>query len=164
MTPRPKKTAVYLTLVVALILEILPLPEWIAAYRPEWLALTLLYWTLAIPKSINIGHAWVFGILMDLLSGSLLGQHALGLVVISLLSVHLHQQIRNFPLWEQSLVVSFIVAVYLGLMLWIDGIRGLSPDNWLYWAPVISNLLLWPWLFLALRGVRRRYVTGQKIL
>lgn len=160
MNRQPKKIAVYVSFIVALILEILPLPDWIAAYRPEWLALTLLYWTLALPGTINIGHAWVLGIVMDVLTGSLLGQHALGLVLISLTTIHLHQQIRNFPIWEQSLVMTLIVAVFLGLMLWIEGVRGRSPGSWLYWAPMISNLFLWPWLFLALRGIRRRFVTG----
>ena len=161
---KPQIIAVYMSFLVALILEVLPMPGWIAAFRPEWIALTLLYWTLALPGNVNIGHAWTLGIIMDLLSGSLLGQHALGLVLISLTTVHLHQQIRNFPLWEQSLVMTLIIAVYMGLMLWIEGVRGRSPDSWLYWAPAISHLMLWPWLFLALRGIRRRYVTGHKAL
>lgn len=145
-------------------LEIVPLPGWMATYRPEWVAMTLLYWTLALPGNINIGHAWVLGIVMDILTGSLLGQHALGLIVISLITVHLHQQIRNFQLWEQSLVMTLIIMVYMGLMLWIEGIQGRSPNSWLYWAPAISNLILWPWHFIVFRIIRRRYVTGHKII
>ena len=162
MTHPPKKTAIVLTMAAALLLTILPLPEWAAPYRPEWLALVLLYWVMALPKVVNITSAWVLGIVLDLLTGSLLGQHALGLIIISLVAIHLHQQIRNFPIWQQSLVIAIIIAVYLGLMLWIEGIRGRAPDTWLYWAPVISSLLLWPWVFVFLREIRRQYVTGRR--
>lgn len=163
MTQPPRKTAIYLTMVIALILTILPLPVWAAAYRPEWLALVLLYWTLALPWTINVGTAWVLGIILDLLTGSLLGQHALGLMIISLITIRLHQQIRIFPLWQQSLVIAFNITVYLGLMLWIEGMRGRAPDSWIYWAPVLSSLLLWPWIFILLREIRRQYVTGSKL-
>lgn len=162
MTHSPRKTAIYLSMAAALILTILPLPEWAAPYRPEWLALALLYWAMALPKVVNITSAWVLGIVLDLLTGSLLGQHALGLIVISLITIHLHQQIRNFPIWQQSLVIAIIIAVYLGLMLWIEGLRGRAPDTWLYWAPVLSSLLLWPWVFVFLREIRRQYVTGSR--
>lgn len=164
MDRKPQRSAIYLSFLIAMILEIVPLPEWLTAYRPEWVAIVLLYWTLALPGTINIGHAWVLGITMDILTGTLLGQHALGLIVVSLITVHLHQQIRNFHLWEQSLVMTLIIMVTMGLMLWIEGIQGRSPNSWLYWAPAISNLLLWPWLFILLRVVRRRYVTGHKII
>ncbi len=158
MTHPPRKTAIILTMIAALLLTILPLPEWAAPWRPEWLALTLLYWVMALPKVVGITTAWILGIVMDLLTGTLLGQHALGLIVVSLITIHLHQQIRNFPLWQQSLVVAAIIAAYLGLMLWIEGIRGRDPDTWLYWAPVLSSLLLWPWVFVLLREIRRKYV------
>lgn len=146
----------------ALMLTILPLPEWAAPYRPEWLALVVLYWTMALPKVVNIASAWVLGIIMDLLTGSLLGQHALGLIVLSLITIHLHQQLRNFPIWQQSLVIAIIIAIYLGLILWIEGLQGRAPDTWLYWAPVLSSLLLWPWIFVLLREIRRQYVTGSR--
>ena len=162
MTRPPRKTAIYLTMAVALILTILPLPEWASPYRPEWLALVVLYWAMALPKVVNIASAWILGIVLDLLTGSLLGQHALGLIVISLITIHLHQQLRNFPIWQQSLVIAIIIAVYLGLMLWIEGLQGRAPDTWLYWAPVLSSLLLWPWIFVFLREIRRQYVTGSR--
>lgn len=162
MTRPPRKTAIYLTMAAALMLTILPLPEWAAPYRPEWLALVLLYWAMALPKVVNITSAWVLGIVLDLLTGSLLGQHALGLIVLSLITIHLHQQLRNFPIWQQSLVVAIIIAAYLGLMLWIEGLRGRAPETWLYWAPVLSSLLLWPWIFVFLREIRRQYVTGNR--
>ncbi|HID82677.1 MAG TPA: rod shape-determining protein MreD [Chromatiales bacterium] len=162
MTHPPRKTAIYLTMAAALMLTILPLPEWAAPYRPEWLALVVLYWTMALPKVVNIASAWVLGIIMDLLTGSLLGQHALGLIVLSLITIHLHQQLRNFPIWQQSLVIAIIIAIYLGLILWIEGLQGRAPDTWLYWAPVLSSLLLWPWIFVLLREIRRQYVTGSR--
>ena len=164
MERKPRIFTVYLCFLVALVLEIMPLPDWVVDFRPKWLALVLFYWTLALPGQINIGHAWLLGLIMDVLSGSLLGQHALGFSVLTFAAFHLHQQIRNFPLWEQSLVMSLIVAAYMALMLWIDGIRGRSPESWMYWAPLLSNFLLWPWLYLILQGVQQRHVSGLKRL
>ena len=148
---------IVLSLLLALVLTLLPLPSWAAPYRPDWVALVLIYWCLALPERVSVGIGWSMGLLLDGLSGTLLGQHALGLTVMMYLTAKLHQRIRLFPIWQQSLTVMLLLAMNQMLVLWVSGILGRPPHSWLYWAPSLSGLLLWPWLCGLLRDLRRRF-------
>jgi rod shape-determining protein MreD len=146
------------TFIVALMLTMLPLPDWAALYRPEWVAMVLIYWCLALPDRVGVGIGWSAGLLLDVVKGALLGQHALALALVAYLTLHLHQRVRVFPLWQQSLFVLLMVALNQLLVLWVKGIIGLQPDSWLYWLPSLTSMLLWPWVFLILRDLRRSFL------
>lgn len=146
-----------LTVLGALMLTIVPLPQWLEVYRPEWPVLVLIYWGLALPQRIGVGVGWLTGLLVDVLKGGLLGQHALALSVVMFLTLNLHQRIRVYPLWQQALSVLMLNGLYQLLVLWFDGITGQSPKGWEYWMPSLTGMLLWPWVFLLLRDLRRRF-------
>ena len=148
---------IVVTFLIALVLTAMPLPEWARAFRPEFVTLVLIYWCLALPTRVNVGIGWVAGLVVDVLHGTLLGQHALSLAVVAYLAVNLHQQIRVYPLWQQALSIFTLIALNQLLVVWVKGIVGEAPDTWLYWAPSITSALLWPWLFIILRDVRRRF-------
>ncbi|MEK7322392.1 MAG: rod shape-determining protein MreD [Pseudomonadota bacterium] len=143
--------------VVALLLGIVIMPAWTALFRPEWAAMVLIYWCLALPHRINVGYGWLAGLCVDVLSGALLGQHALGFAVIAYLVVKLHQRLRVFPVWQQALSVTVFVALEQLLVLWVQGMIGLAHESWTYWLPSIVSGLLWPWTFWLLRRLRRRF-------
>jgi len=63
-------------------LTIMPLPEQWANWRPEWLALTLIHWGLLLPRKISLIFAWVVGLLVDAVYGSILGLHAFGFTLV----------------------------------------------------------------------------------
>ena len=98
--------------VVAFALTIIPLPEGIEAFRPEWVALAVIYWALAQPQSVGIGVAWMIGLLLDIVHGAVLGQHALGMIFIAYIVAYLHQRIRTYPLWQQLLSVLVLIIIY----------------------------------------------------
>ncbi|HHC71469.1 MAG TPA: rod shape-determining protein MreD [Thiotrichales bacterium] len=143
--------------VVALLLSTLPLPDWILPWRPEWSALVLIYWTMALPHRVGVGVGWIVGLLLDVLQGTLLGQHALGLATLAFVTYNLHQRVRVFPLWQQALTVMLFLALYQLLLLWFDGITGRPPRGWEYWIPSLTGMALWPWIFVVLRDLRRRF-------
>lgn len=72
---------VVLTLFIALLAAIMPMPLGIDSFRPDWVLVVLLYWAMAIPVRVSVGTAWVMGLLLDILLGSLLGVHAIALMV-----------------------------------------------------------------------------------
>jgi len=148
---------IYATLIIALFFTVFPLPEWLRPFRPEWVTLTIIYWCLALPSRVNIGIAWIMGLTVDVLTGTLLGQHALAMAIVAFFTVRLHKQIRVYPLWQQSLSVFTLVALGQLLVVWIRGIAGDSPDSWLYWGPSITSALIWPVVFLFLRDIRRKF-------
>ncbi|HHM05292.1 MAG TPA: rod shape-determining protein MreD [Gammaproteobacteria bacterium] len=145
------------TLIAALMLAVTPLPDWAAPLRPEWPALVLIYWCLALPQRTGVATGWVVGLFLDVLRGALLGQHALAFAIIAYLTIKLHRRIRVFPLWQQSLSVMVFVALQQLLALWIDGMSGAPTRGWSYWLPTLTSAVLWPWLFVLLRALRREF-------
>jgi rod shape-determining protein MreD len=80
--PQLKYLVIHISLIVALILMILPLPDWAQMYRPNWMALVLIYWSMALPRRVGLWFAFFSGIVLDTSLGTLLGQHTLALVIV----------------------------------------------------------------------------------
>lgn len=148
---------IIMSFVVAMILTIIPLPDWIALIRPEWVALVLIYWCMALPNRIGVLSGWGLGLLLDALKGAIIGQHALALAIIAFLTIKVHQQIRVFPMWQQALSIMGLLVLYQMLVMWISGIVGDRGHTWQYWLPALSSTILWPWIYLVLRDTRRHF-------
>lgn len=148
---------IILSFIIALMLTAMPLPDWAINWRPAWVAMVLIYWCMAIPHRVGIGIGWMLGILLDVLQGTLFGQNAIGLAVLAYFTIKSHQRIRMFPLTQQAILICLMVLVYQVITLWIRGIMGLPPESWTYWMPAFTSMVLWPWLFIILRDIRRRY-------
>jgi rod shape-determining protein MreD len=148
---------IFLSFVVAYILTLIPLPAWAAFYRPEWVILVLIYWCLSLPKRIGIAIGWLVGLMMDVLTGAVLGQHALALVVIAYIMLRWHRRIRQQTIWQQALNVLLLVILERLLKGWVHGIGGHSVNGWRFWMPAVTSMLLWPWLFIVLRDIQQRF-------
>lgn len=144
------------SLLAALLLMILPLPAGADALRPQWVALMTIYWCLTVPERYGVFAAFAAGLALDLISGSLLGQHALGLSVIAYAAVELHQRVRIFPLWQQALFAGVLLLAERLINLWVLGATGQPMPTLAYWVASFLGLLLWPWLFLVMNDLRRR--------
>jgi rod shape-determining protein MreD len=141
---------------VAVLLTLLPAPAWMEPLRPYWVALVLIYWTLEAPTAPSLGAAFVLGLLLDLLSGSLLGLHALSLVILVYLVLRFRARIRFFPPWQQALSVLALLVNDRIILLWITVLLGEQIPTWQYWLPPLVGMALWPWLFLLLDHLRVR--------
>lgn len=155
-----RRLPVIITLVVGLMLSIMPLPEAAEAFRPDWLALLLIFWAMQLPRTWSVGTAWVVGLVLDVSYGSLLGQHAVALCVIVFATVRFHLLMRVFPLSQLSATVFALLALYQFILFWINGVAGVTAPTVTYWGPVITGTLIWPFLFMFLSGVRYRSSSG----
>jgi rod shape-determining protein MreD len=154
--PKLRYLAIYLSFIGAMILLILPLPDWAKIYRPDWVALILIYWSMAIPQRVGLWTALIIGLLIDSLQGTLLGQHALALVVITYLNLNVYMRVRVWSLAQQSLYVFGLLVINQLIISWMDGIMGLPvPVQAAFGGPFIG-MLMWPWAFLILRNIRRK--------
>lgn len=147
---------ILVSFLVAMILTSLPLPEGAIIYRPDWMALALIYWCMALPERIGIFTGWLLGLVLDVMYGSLLGQNAMALSIIAYLVNILHLRVRMFPLWQQSVMVLLLIMLHLAISAWIRGIAGQFSVTWTYWMPALTSALVWPFIFIVLRDLRRQ--------
>ncbi|MBO9489612.1 rod shape-determining protein MreD [Endozoicomonas sp. G2_1] len=148
---------ILLTLVLALVASIVPMPLSVDAFRPDWLLMVLLYWGIALPNRVNIITAWLMGFILDVLLGSILGIHAAAMAIAMYIAVANFQKIRNFSRVQQALVVAVVTALYHLLVFWLQ--RSFNDVVFLpsYLYPVLSSVVMWFWLFPALRLMRRHF-------
>jgi len=148
-----------ITLLISLVLSILPMPESLQLYRIQWTALVLIYWCMAVPERVGVGIGFLVGLLLDILTGTLLGQHALGLSVICFLTIKTYRRVRVFPLWQQSVFVVLLLLLERLLFFWVDGTIGRPAKGTESWIAPLLGGLIWPWLFIIMRDLRRRFHT-----
>ena len=141
---------IWATLSIAFLLNVVPLGR--VPALPDFVALVLVFWNVHQSRRVGVGVAFVFGVLMDVHSGAVLGQHALAYTLLSYFAVTIHrrllwftvpsQAVQILPLFLAAQAVSLIVRVIAG---------GMFPGWELILAPVFQALL-WPvttWLLLA---------------
>ncbi|MBK1724213.1 rod shape-determining protein MreD [Thiocystis violacea] len=145
-----------LTLTLALYLTILPLSAWPLDQRPPWVVLALLFWCFAAPGRVGVLVGFFTGLLLDVLTGTLLGQNALALSVTAYLALILRPRIRIFPLWQQTFFIWLILLVERLLTLWVIGATGEPMPPLSYWTPSLIGMLLWPFMSLLLDPIERR--------
>ena len=111
-----RRMPVIMTLSVGLMLSIMPLPEWLRPFRPDWIALLLIFWAMQLPRTWSVGTAWIVGVVLDVAYGSLLGQHALALSVVVFVTVRFHLLMRVFPLSQLTATVFALLSLYQFLL------------------------------------------------
>ena len=141
---RISRLRVTVTVIIALILAVLPMPRWMDIARPYLLLLLVIYWSLSAPRIAGLMFAWLCGMAIDLLKGTTLGQHALAFLVVSVLTHKFQLRIRIFPLSQQTLTVLILLLVYEALVWYTDGVLGYPVTTWARWMPVLTSTLLWP--------------------
>ncbi|MDG2273645.1 MAG: rod shape-determining protein MreD [Halioglobus sp.] len=150
-------TVIFLTFVAAYVLAVVPLPLWLQWARPEWVALTLIYWCIALPQRVGIVTGLAVGVGLDVLEGAALGQNAFALMVVALLALTLYQRLRVSRLWQQAAVVFMLICINQLICQWVQNFEGVSVLPVLFLVPALSSALLWPVILHGLRGIRRYY-------
>ncbi len=134
-----------------------PLPSIFDWLRPDWLALVLIYWCIALPHRVGIFSGFALGLCMDVIRGGLLGQYAASYTVIAFISAKMYRRMRNFPVWQQAITVFIILIIGQAVIYWIKGFIDEPVDFKYYWIPSIVGLIVWPLVYLFLRAIRRYF-------
>lgn len=146
------------TFILAALLTVLPFPEWLEAYRPEWVALVVIYWVMALPHRIGLFTAWICGFFLDVVEGSLLGMNALALALVAYLALSLYQRMRMFTAIQQSSTVLILVGIHQLLSFWVltANSQNTAP-NLIFMISALSSAIIWPFVFFGLRFLRRTF-------
>lgn len=147
---------VLLTFFVALLLTVLPLPRVALYFRPEWVFLVLAYWLLFLPDRVGVGTAWVLGLLLDVIMHSLLGMHAFSLMITAYILLRWKEQLKLFPLLQQTLFIVIISAVYLGINLMLEKLADSAFVGFAYWLPLVTTTLIWPLVCIILHDLHKK--------
>jgi rod shape-determining protein MreD len=147
---------VWVVLLLATALVSIPLPDGFTPFRPAWATLVVIYWVMMWPRAFGLGSAWLVGLMLDILQGDLLGQHALALTTVAYLTFRFHLQIRIFPLWQLTVTVLALLAVEAFVLFWIDGVAGNPPAGFARWTQVIAGAIVWPPVMGLMDRVRER--------
>ena len=102
---REPRWAVTFTVLLALIAQVVPLPDWLSDIRPSFIALVIIYWSIYAPHAGGIFAPWLAGLALDVFKGEVLAQNALAIALIAYIAMSLHQRLRNQTLVQQSLFV-----------------------------------------------------------
>jgi len=147
---------VYGSFGLAMALRIIPLPPDWFALNPDWIALLLIYWTLAAPDRVGVITAWVVGLSADALTGRLLGQHALAYAVMAYLNLRVRDPLLIFPVPLQCLWVLLVLLLGQLLVLWTERIEiADSVMRLIYWLPALTGALAWPLVLWVMPSVMR---------
>lgn len=143
-----------LSLLVALLLTLLPIPPALQLLRPYWLALVLAYWVMEDPDRVGLGLAFVIGVVADLVVGTLLGEQALRLVVITFILQRFRARLRFFPMSQQALAIGALLLNDRIVALAVRLTLGEPPLASLAWFSPLVGMLLWVPVFMLLDGMR----------
>jgi rod shape-determining protein MreD len=148
MARREPRWAVFFTVLLALILQVLPLPDWLAVVRPSFVALVVVYWGIYAPHAGGIFAPWVTGLALDVFKGAVLGQNALAIALLAYISMSLHQRLRNQTLVQQSLFVFAMLTLNEFVLLAIEGWSGNAITTPWRWIQPMIGAMLWPFVAL----------------
>lgn len=138
------RAGMLLTALTALFFTILPLPPWANVLRPPFLVLAVLYWSIAAPRAGGIALGFLAGLSLDVFHGSVLGQHALALSVVTYITVREHQKIRSKPVFQQSLIVFGALMLYEFIVFAIDGWTSHPGPGAMRWVHTVTGAMVWP--------------------
>ena len=151
----------FATVFIALVLQVIPTPELIRGFLPDWVSLVLIYWALALPDRMRLSFAWVVGLVIDLVTLGIPGVHALSNTVLVYLAKRLSLRVRAYPLWQQSIVIALLLGIELILFVVVDFALTGSLGEVHRWTAVIVGGLVWPLVYLALRRSRHLANLGR---
>lgn len=141
---RIRRIPVVLSALVALALAIVPLPSVLETVRPDFLVLVVFYWSIEQPRAGGLALAFFSGLALDLVSGVVLGQHALALTLTAAWATNLRLRIRVFSILSQCLTVFALLTGYQFIIFWIDGATGNPVTAYSRWLAPVIGALIWP--------------------
>lgn len=154
MAQRVASWPLWVVVLAAISLEVLPLPQFTDPLRPPFVAITVIYWTMMWPRRFGLGAAFVVGLMLDVLHGALLGQNALALSIVAYLTLRFHLQIRIFPMWQLTMTVFALLTINAFIQFWIEGVAQVALAGFSRWTQVMVGAVLWPPLMAVMDRVR----------
>lgn len=143
----------WLSVFLAMILSVVYAPDLVKIMMPDWVLIVLIYWTCIAHFEVSVGRAWLVGLLMDALTGQLLGQYAMVYTASIYLTEKQYKRIKAAPIVQQSLFVAGILLLAKVLFFWVERIEYQSLPGY-YWFSIFTGALVWPVIIMLFSKIR----------
>lgn len=148
--------AVVFSAMVALALMIVPLPQWLFNFWPDWIALVIAYWALYTPERVGPVVGFVIGTILEVLFVREFGVEGLGLATLAFVVNRANQQLSALSIWQQTLVIGLFVAIFKLITGWLYGLVADFTITTEYWYSILGGMLVWPFMCILLHELRRK--------
>lgn len=141
---------VWFTLILAFLLNLVPLGRMPA--MPDFVALVLVFWNVHQARRVGVGAAFLFGLMMDVHDGAVLGQHALAYSLLSFFAITIHRRLLWFTVPSQAVQILPLFFAAHAVSLAVRMIAGGMFPGWTMVFAPLFEAMLWPvatWLLLA---------------
>ena len=146
---------IFLSSFVALILTILPLPQQVFYFWPDWMALIVIYWSLSVPDRIGPWVGFVIGTVLEVLFVRNFGVLGFSMAILAFSTNRMSLQLRALSIWQQTLFVCVFIAVFKLITGWLYGLSNDFTITGEYWFSLVGDFIFWPFVFILLQELRR---------
>ena len=134
----------FLAVLTALVLTIIPLPELLTGFRPPWVLIFVLYIQFYLPEYFNLASLFILGLCLDVLLSTAIGEHAFALTFVTLLASGKARRFNFFSMGQQMGLVAALWAIYLSIIYVLDAFMGYSNHWWMVLGTTLISLFFWP--------------------
>lgn len=145
------------SMLIAIVLMMLPVPDWLSLVWPPWIVVVLSYWMLALPHRVGLWSAFFVGLWLDVCNNTLFGQHALALIIVAYVLDKMHHRLRLFYWWQQSFSVALLALLYALSLYAVQYYLHLTSVSWRHGLPIVAAGVVWPVVFWLLRYFRQKF-------
>ena len=140
---------------IALALTILPMPQWILHFWPDWMALVVIYWSLTVPDRVGPWIGFLIGTVLEVLFVRNFGVLGFGMATLAFLVNRASLQLRVLSVWQQMIVIGLFIGIFKLITGWLYGLIDDFTITDEYWYSLLGGMLIWPFVFILLQELRR---------
>ncbi len=141
----------------------LPLQGIFLHLRPDFVALTMLYWSIHQPHRVGMSIAFGMGMLVDVSNAGILGQHTMAYCVITYFGLILHRRLRYFNPLQQSPQIGLILLLMQFIILITGLLAGYRFPGWYFFLASITGMIIWPFVTFSLGILQRPKINPDAI-
>lgn len=130
----------------ALILSILPMPEFISAFRPPWILLLVLYIEYFLPGNFKLTALLIVGLILDVLFSTVIGEHSFALFLTTWIASSKSRRFQFFSMMQQIFLIGFFCLIYQAIISFIDALLGFNYSIFMPFASAMLGMFIWPWI------------------
>ena len=135
---------IVVSILLAVMLSIIPLPEALQYAWPDWINLVVFYWVIALPSLFGVIFGWCNGLLEDIVSFSLLGEFALGKALTGFVAAMISHEFKYFNYLERMIIVFVLQSTNIAITSWVNLLAFDTPIQGVFWLSALATSLVWP--------------------